>query len=501
MNRSFKLVRVLCLMLAVVLSVAMFAGCKGDGDSASSKDDASKVTTSMENTEIVEQYEDQGHPTLPKTKDLGGYEVTFACPYPTLVIPEEGETAEEDLILEALKETEKAYNCKILVKQMPYNDPEEVVASISAGEQYANVIMPVVFIAGAFLQTKLCADMLQKDISQYIDMKQPWWNDTMAYASNVLGSVYAGAPSICSPADYTFIVYFNKNICDDVGIDSAELYKLWKDGKWTWDEFVKYAKMAGKDIDGNGVIDNVDKDRFGYIGPGYDSIQAFSSSAKVASITTTNGMNPTYTFNTPHAITTLTRLNQLFTTDNIYGLGSWDGMRFLSMFSNGNALFLTYKLETMRNDAIRDMSDDWGILPMPKGPKEGGGWQDKYMSRVDHNYALTMIPATVEDKASTALILESMAFNYFKIINKKIETYATLYCRDDESVEVANSIYNTSTFEISQFLYGINNGSWNSNVETLVRDVVRNPAYDVSGAVNAPADLAQQMINDYFNGV
>ena len=94
-----------------------------------------------------------------------------------------------------------------------------------------------------------------------------------------------------------------------------------------------------------------------------------------------------------------------------------------------------------------------------------------------------------------------MTFNYFKIINEKVDTYATLYCRDDKSIEIANTVYNTSTYEISQFLYSINNHAWNSQIETKIRDIVKHANYDVSGNMNSVADLGQQMINDYFNGI
>lgn len=498
-SNTSKTVRVLCLLAAALLALTLFAGCKG-GDDTSSDKSASKNTTSVENTELVEQYEDKSHPTLPETKDLGGFEMLYALDRPKYIIPEQGESAEGDLILEALAETQQAYNCTILVQEVAEWD--EAMTSIISGEQYANVIMPRVHQAGGFLQSRLCADFLEEDISQYVDMSQPWWNDTMSYASNVLGSVYAGASAIMSPADFTFVIYFNKQVAKDCGIDPEIFYELYDKKEWNWDNFVKYGKMAVKDLDGSGAVESLE-DRWGLVAPGYDTAQAFCSSAKVASVTTTDGMNPTYTFNTTHSITTLTKLNQLFTTDGIYCLKSWDNNTkpYRTMFSADLSLFYAGRLAYVTEAFIRDMESDWGLLPMPIGPKEGGAWQDKYMSRVDHNFNLCIIPSTVEDKASTALILESMTFNYFKIINKKVDTYATLYCRDDKSVEIANTIYNTSTFEISQFLYSIYNGDWNRKVETNIRHLVNYPARDISGDMNSCAEVAQQMIDNYFNGV
>ncbi|MBQ9106501.1 MAG: extracellular solute-binding protein [Clostridia bacterium] len=495
-----KALRFAALMLALVLSLALFAGCKGDKDNASSKEAASEVTTSLDNTEVVDQYKEKDHERLPETLDLGGFEMTFATPSTKSIIPEEGKSAEGDLKLEQLRAVQDAYNCTIMVREVTQDGWGEAMTAIVAGEQFANVMLPCVHQAGGFIQSRLCANFLDPQISQYIDQSDPWWNDTMAYASNVLGEVYAGASTIQNPASATWVIYFNKNIAKDVGIGENELYDLWKKGDWNWDAFVKYAKLAVKDQDGSGTMDS-EEDRWGFVAPGYDCSQAFASSAKVASVTTTDGMNPTYTFNTTHAITTLTKLNQIFNTDGIYTILSWNNGSYRKIFTEGNSLFLGYMLSIMGSDDMREMEDDWGLLPIPKGPKEGGGWQDKYMSRVDHNFRLCLIPSTVEDKASTALVLEAMSYKYFQIINDEIETMAISYARDDTTIDVAATVYNTSTFEISQFLYSINSGAWNSQVETKMRDIVRTPNYDVSGSMMGAADLAQQMINDYFNGI
>jgi len=486
------------LLLALLLAVSLFAGCKKNDGDASSQDSASKDTTSLSNIEEVDKYQEEGHPTLPDSFDLGGFEMTYAVFETAQIIPEEGKSVEGDLILEALREVQETYNCVINVREVNVTDWDSAMTAIVAGEEFANVIMPRIHQSGGFLQSRLCADYLSPEISKYIDMKNPWWNDTMAYASNVLGSVYAGCSAIVCPADSTYITFFNVDILNEIGVKPEELYTLWEKKEWNWDAFVKYAKRANKDIDGSGAMDSVE-DRWGFVCPGYDTAQAFCSSASVASCTTTDGMNPTYSFNTAHCISTLTKLNKIFTTEGIYTNLSWSNS--IPMFTSGKGLFWFAGLAMVGYKPIREMEDDFGILPMPLGPKADGGWQDEYMSRVDHNTNLCIIPVTVSNKEYTAFVLEAMTFKYFTIINDKVDTYANLYCRDDKSVEVANTIYNTSCFEISQFLYGINGGAYNTGVETKIRDIVNIANYDVSGQMNSCADLAQQMIDDYFNGL
>ena len=487
--------RFFCLVLAVLLALSLFAGCKNDDKGNSSKDAASKSTTSYENTEIVNQYQEKEHERIPKTADLDGFEMVFAIHDAEHFFPEEGESAEGDLKRAEFMEIQQNYNCRILIKETK-GDWSEAKAAIVAGEEYANVVMPFVNQAGGFVQARLCADFLDPEISQYIDMSDPWWNDTMAYASNVLGKVYAGASAVLNPAVSTWVVFFNKRIATEVGIKENELYDLWKNKEWNWDAMSKYAKKAVKDLDGSGVVDS-EFDQWGFVSWGYDCAQAFASSAKVASITTENGMNPTYTFNTNHCISTITKMNTFFTTDGFFKGSS----NFIKLFADGQCLFLGYQLIAMSNKDIRAMEDEWGVLPIPLGPKDGGGWQDKYISRVDHNVNLGIIPATVENKEYTALIYEALTYNCFQITNKEVDTMALAYCSDDTAVEVANSIYNTSTFEISQFFHSVNNGAYVNAVESIMTKVAETPNLDVSGLTMSVAAQAQQIIDDYFNGV
>ena len=88
-----------------------------------------------------------------------------------------------------------------------------------------------------------------------------------------------------------------------------------------------------------------------------------------------------------------------------------------------------------------------------------------------------------------------------EITNKEVETMALSYCSDDTAIEVSNATYNTSTFEISQFFHSVANGGYTSAVESIMTKVVSVPNLDVSGLTMSVAVQAQQIIDDYFNGV
>lgn len=502
-------IRILCLLCCLILTLAMFAGCKKDNDTVSSKKENSSQTSSLPKTDVVSSYENQEHPTLPKNVDLNGFEMSFALPqgHFFLIRPEKGENAQNDLVLEALEKIEQEYDCKVSL--IPVNDwTTEVMPSLLAGDEFAKVIMPYVHQAGQFVSARLCMNMLTSDISQYINMDQPWWNSTIAYAANVDGKVYAGAPDIQSTADSTMVCFFNKRILKEIGSDEKSIYKMYYDKTWTWDVFRDLAKKAVKDLNNDSTMDN--KDRFGFTAPDYDSAEAFCTTADCISIVTKNGKNPTYNYTTPFAISTLMTLNSLYTEDGIYfaksntkeeGSQNW---AFIDVFARGQSLFMCHSMSAMAHETIREMDDQIGMMPMPLGPtsdtSDADGWRNEYSSRVNHNFRVTIIPTTNKDIADTALVLEAIAFNYWRLTNQRTEIYGAVYLNDDDAAYIATQIYNYSTFEISQFLYSINNGVYNNEVLSKVYALTQKPQYDVTGEFASVAETAQIIINQYFAG-
>lgn len=492
------LARVLCVVLCLFMAMAMFAGCKkSGGDADSSKNDSSQ-TTSYSAIEQIDQITVDPH--LPETADLQDFELKVGLPAgaEAVLIPKEGESSEGDLMLKTLAGIQKKYNCKISVVTMSAWD--EVMAEILAGGLPAHVLMPTVHQSGQFISARLVADYMKADINKYIHMDEPWWNSTMAYASNVKGKVYAGACNIQSMADMNFVVMFNKRILKEIGASEEEIYSHYTKKTWTWDVFRDYAKRATKDLDNDGVM-TVD-DQWGWTSPEYDTIAALLTSANCDDIITKDGKEPTFNYNTPFAISTLTKINDMFVMDMTRCPdsekktgGAWN---FNVIFLAGRSLFEIYHLETIAGQNVRSMDDEIGIVPIPLGPSQDGGWQKQYRSRVDHNFRLCLIPATNLELSQTALVLEAISFNFWKIINKKTQIYGDMYLYDDTAAEVCNTILNYSEFEISQFIGSVNGNAYNNNVRARILAAGITPGYDVAGEFASVADLAQQIIDDYF---
>ena len=217
-------------------------------------------------------------------------------------------------------------------------------------------------------------------------------------------------------------------------------------------------------------------------------------------------MNPKFTYVDLFPIEVLTTLNEMYTSDGTYFLGSntqdanknW---HFYSMFQEGRALFLVHSLSTISSEATRNMEDEIGVMPVPLGPTEDGGWQENYKSRVDHNFQCQLIPANNSDPASTALVLEAMAYRRWQLTNDVMEMWGINYVYDDDSAEIVENVYNWSTFEISQFVYSVSGSAFaNAVCVPMGKYISKVQNVDVATMYSSVADAMQLLINDYFAG-
>jgi len=496
--------RTLAALLASLMLVPALAACSDNSADTPDTSVAAEDTTTAE-TEPRETERHEIKDSLPNDLNFGGKTWTI---YVSTTSANDSyvagnEEKEGDIVNDAVWERNLKVQERLSFKMDPVGNADtykdnhtKVSALILAGDPTYDLIMGMQTSMPQLVPQKMFVNAFEL---KHIDFDQPWWiNDYMNELA--LGSDYRYilvSDFNTHAISYIRTNFFNKKLYEDLYGDPNELYKKVLDGKWMLEDMQKMVKDTYKDLNGDGVSDKDDQLGF-YCNKLYASTDAFVYNSDVVFTQRDKDGFIELKMISDEAVILAEKLNSFFHETGVNTQSGSDA-NHTAKFKADTVLFITGMLSNATS--LRDMESDWVLLPMPIGPKEGGAWQDKYMSRVDHNFNLCIIPSTVEDKASTALILESMTFNYFKIINKKVDTYATLYCRDDKSVEIANTIYNTSTFEISQFLYSINGYAWNSNVDGKIRDVVVNPNYDVSGTMNAAADLAQQMIDDYFNGI
>jgi len=163
------------------------------------------------------------------------------------------------------------------------------------------------------------------------------------------------------------VIFFNKRLFKEAGLDPELPYDLQKSGKWTWDEFLKICKALTRDINNDGIIDtyamtaDLSKDIMDVFvaGNNADFVSRDPKTGKFANATGTQAFLEALQF-----VLTLNREGVLMPSAVAQG-GAWNW--YQPMFNDGKVA-MRLDQENIRGD-IANMRDDWGVVLPPKGPR------------------------------------------------------------------------------------------------------------------------------------
>ncbi|MBD5460037.1 MAG: extracellular solute-binding protein [Lachnospiraceae bacterium] len=195
------------------------------------------------------------------------------------------------------------------------------------------------------------AKNIVQDISQYIDLNDGFWYDSVTKAFTFNGKSYA-AGADASPV----VISYNKTLFQQYGQKTPREY--FEEGNWTWDTFREVAMAMTGDTDGDG-----NNDIYGF--DWWDSFYVQMLAANgVATINygAPDGVVSNYT--TPQAIETFTFLQDGYFTDKFIHVPNDD--KFISDFKSGK-LAMTCEYGFAAITAYEcDYEIDWA--PLPTGP-------------------------------------------------------------------------------------------------------------------------------------
>ena len=305
----------------------------------------------------------EGYPEVIEGLDFGGATL-YINPY--WAPPGRVDTPNEDLQAEYdykdwLMET---YHVTVVEEQLGgWGDSqvEEIQKFISKGDanEYRLFIMPPGFV-GKPMANGWFADWNNNDL---LDFSRDKWNtgiiDFMTKGNQVFG-IATGAPE---PRQCLF---FNKKVLERAGIDWNTIYDMQKDGTWTWDAFEALCAQLTVDNNADGVYDV-----YGLTGNTTD--------LWLASVFSNNGSFFDFDENGKLVITagsdnTTEALTWAANLWNNYARGQAEGENwdfFKEAFKAGDCAFYIYQTYGGYNEnaELADMSDPWGCVAFPKGPR------------------------------------------------------------------------------------------------------------------------------------
>ncbi len=339
----------------IVLSVSALTACGGSEDVATTSETV-ETTTSEVTEETPSQAEEIVVEEEPP-RDLGGLVVTLAT-WADKFEPEVKMSAYEEALWEHRNEMMEKHNFVFEERALaPWNGMLELMSTTTlADEPAAEIFRFHSNFNLAALKSGLCYDLSTLDS---IDPDDPVkWNTSLAQVMSVGDSRY-GVGEKGRPKQ---MIFFNKRLFEEAGLEPDLLYDLQASGDWTWDTFMELSEKLTRDTDNDGVNDTYAL----VMNPSAFAEAAITSNdSALIYVDEADGLYK-HGLDDPNVVEALQWAADYWLTDYDLAPAHWNG--HIEEFYGGNsAMYLGGEWEStiMTQDK---MTDDWGLVFFPKGP-------------------------------------------------------------------------------------------------------------------------------------
>ena len=336
--------------------------------------------------------------------------------------------------------------CKLnyIAKLTPSDALSDTLSNdIKAGAGEYAIAFPDMRVAGTMATKSMLKDF--HDLS-YIDLDAEWWDQGTAEMS-VVGKIFWMNSDINYLAhDVTFLTLFSKVMAQSQGID--DLYETVNNGEWTVDLFSATAKKVSSDLDGNGKYD--ENDAYGLIGTSTMGFAMFYGSEMRYVACDEEGepylaMTDTDLLKASDLLDKV--LDLLYSGHSSYIVAAGKEQEALHMFINNQGLF--YLECAGYINSLRNMSDDFGVLPLPKYSEE----QERYATYVNPVASTMVVPVGPKNYDDLSKAIETMAIlssesvipTYYELVLKRKTV------RDEESAQMLDIIFSNRIYDLACF--------------------------------------------------
>ncbi len=425
-----KNIRISALLLTLLMTLASCGGTPADNPSQTSAGESGETTPEV-TTALIESFE---------KRDFSGMTFTImARPVNKADVDQiapdsmNGEVV-NDAVYKRNLTVSDYYSAKIEWKECEENDYVNIFTNaVLAGDDEFQFAAVHVTQAGSLAAREVLAEL---NTIPFIDMTNPWWNQTARENLTVKGKTYIAQNDIPTyrVICMNHVMYFNKTIAEKY--QTPDIYALIRDGKWTLDKLAELAKPATTDLNGDDKMD--ENDLWGFITTS-GSTSIFLPSCNQPIMKTNSDGIPTLALNTPKMATIVEKLYKLCieSGDTLFDKINKE-LEFCKLFTEGHGLFYNGYVADM--NIMRDMKDEYGLIPAPKFDEA----QENYYTLIQGNSDLVVVPASLpEDKYEfVGLMTEALAAISYTDVRPAIyeDALKGKYMRDTDSQEMLDLI-------------------------------------------------------------
>ncbi len=289
-----------------------------------------------------------------------------------------------------------------------------------------------------------------------LDLSMGYWSQSLVEQMTINETVFAATGAISMYFyDSAFVMFFNKDLCGEYGIEPEGLYEKALTGEWTLNDLITLTENI---YDDSGSVQG-EKDRGDVYGIGLQctsGTDAFWSSFDIA-LSEENDTACSFAPDIGKLSSVVDRMiNFIWGASGVAPLAEAEGtakngLFFIEgMFSEDHLCFVTDWLRRAGMAEMRNMESEYGILPYPKYDED----QDDYRTLVHDVFTVLSVPRTVQDTEAVGAVLEAMASEGQ---NSVVPTYyelclTTKYIDDEYSVGTLNIIIQSISMD-TLYLY------------------------------------------------
>lgn len=317
------------------------------------------------------------------------------------------------------------------------------------------------------------------DIST-MNLEHGWWDEQIVDTFTINGDIlYTLSGDINYYDDYAVqIMFFNKQLAAEIG--AGDLYQMVRDGSWTIDKMYELACKAAYDNNGDGQF-TPGVDIMG-LGDNYDAVPHYMFCyGQKMSDNDADGM-PQVVW--PNDINTAV-------LDDIYSIFSNKEAVSTSMnagqFMDDTFLFYGEMLGMIPN--FREMTTDFGILPMPKGDAS----MERYCAYVSNGWTTAYcipIIASDEEANNFGIILECLSASSADLVTPALydQLLESKYIRDEQSKEMLTYILDSKVYDWAGDL------EWASSLRSAYQNVLNDGPASFTTSVNGSKKMLERQL-------
>lgn len=411
--------------------------------------------------------------------DLKGREITFVTWGQTLKIYEDAADEKMQTYYLRMKEMEELYNCKFVFKEVAAG---EILSSFVAGEMGDAPLGDVVLMRESWA-TSAYNDNHLLDLSKVFDGDLPqFYKPAVDTFKQDDGSFYSIAFYDYNPAEN--VIFFNKDLFEERGIDVDALYKDVMDGKWTFNKYLEVAEKVSVNKNGNYEV-------YGGFGTtAGDSISDWLIPYGAEIMARNEDGTYTSGLKSKEMYTALENAKKIIDSDYIFTRGGNDTYETpFDMFTSKTLAM--YQGAIMHLTKVKNNCNfAFGVLPFPVA-KDG----DEYIaSSMVTNIAV--MPKSFEKDMETAQAIADMVTYVYQPVYNEIETQLrsgfAMNTYDEESVEILLMLSTTENWHNFNYIRTGLTTSYNEVVKDTFSKVLK-------GSVSIDAGVAS--VDDAWNNI